>query len=385
MLDVPSGWSTARLGEVAKLYSSHVDKKSHPNELSVLLCNYKDVYHNETITDNLAFMRASATPREIARFSLQAGDILITRDSESPRDIAVSAYVAQIADGVLCGYHLALIRPIAQVLGSYLHQFLGLQQTRTYFYLRANGITRFGLTQSVIQQMPVVYPPLAEQRRIVAVLNTVDRLIALTEAQCKKLQALKTGLFQTLLQQTTVKESDADTLPPGWHRRCLGDVVTLAYGKTCVTPMQPYGRYPALGSNGVIGYTQDYLCEGATVVLGRKGTINKPHYIEEKCWVIDTAYYLTDYQDVYPRWLYYVLVAMDLTLFNEATGIPSLSRETVYKIAYKHPPLAEQKKMTAIFWGVDQHIAACAARLQHYRRLKQALREDILTGKVRVA
>ena len=86
---LPADWTTAKLKHIAQVESSNVDKKSHDDEMPVRLCNYTDVYYNDRITRALSFMEATATPREIARFSLHRGDILLTKDSEHWSDIAV--------------------------------------------------------------------------------------------------------------------------------------------------------------------------------------------------------------------------------------------------------------------------------------------------------
>ena len=99
-------WPTQRLKFVAAVMPSNVDKLTDPDDVPVQLCNYVDVYKNDRITGDMEFMPASATPAQIARFALRAGDVLITKDSETPDDIAVPAYVDSSAAGVVCGYHL---------------------------------------------------------------------------------------------------------------------------------------------------------------------------------------------------------------------------------------------------------------------------------------
>jgi hypothetical protein len=99
------------LSEVCEVRVSNVDKKSEPGELPVRLCNYTDVYKNDYITDDLEFMRATASRAEIAKFGLHVGDVIITKDSETPDDIGIPALVDSTSSDLLCGYHLAMIRP----------------------------------------------------------------------------------------------------------------------------------------------------------------------------------------------------------------------------------------------------------------------------------
>jgi type I restriction enzyme S subunit len=387
MHDLPPGWQVAPLGELATIQSSQVDKKSCDDEIPVQLCNYREVYQHDQITAQLNFMQATAKPKEISRCSVQAGDVLLTKDSESPRDIGVSAYVPATLSGVLCGYHLALLRPdVSRLSGAYLHQYLGLQTVRDYFYLRAQGITRFGLTKPVLQALPVIYPSLAQQDQLVAILSAVDRLIWLEQARLQKLHCLRLGLIQAHIGSGYDVTSDTSlgTTQSDRQVRRLGDSLALAYGKPCPVPVQPYGRYPVVGAGGVIGYTSRYLVASPSVVIGRKGTIHQPTYLEQACWPIDTAYYVREYRDMCPRWLYYLLISLNLAAYNEATGVPSLSRDTVYHIRYRHPPLHEQRQIAAVLSAADQRYAICLAGLQHHQRIKQALLHDLLLGRVRV-
>ena len=382
MHKVPSGWQVAPLGELVTIHSSQVDKKSRDDEIPVQLCNYTDVYQHDQITDQLNFMQATAKLKDIRRFSLQAGDVLITKDSESPRDIGVSAYVPATLPGVLCGYHLTLLRPDTdQLLGAYLHQYLGLQAVQDYFYLHAQGITRFGLTKPVLHALPVIYPALAQQHQLVDILASMDRLIWLSQAALRQLRYLRQGLLQTHVGsgEGSTRSGGLYTAQPDRPLRRLGDSLVLAYGKPCPEPIQSYGRYPVVGAGGVIGYINRYLVAGPSVVIGRKGTIHQPTYVEQKCWPIDTAYYVREYRDMCPRWLYYLLLSLNLANYNEATGIPSLSRDTFYHIRYRHLPLWEQRQVTSVLSSVDRYYAVRQAGLQHHRRLKHALLHDLLT------
>ncbi len=157
---------TVPLKRVARITVSNVDKKTASDERSIHLCNYTDVYYNERITANLPFMEATASADQIDRFSLRAGDVLLTKDSETPDDIAVPAYVVADLPGVVCGYHLALLRPGQEVDGRYLFWALASRSSREQFSASANGITRFGLRYDSFGEVRVPLPRLARQRAI---------------------------------------------------------------------------------------------------------------------------------------------------------------------------------------------------------------------------
>ena len=139
--------------------------------------------------------RATATADEIDRFTLATGDVLITKDSEDWTDIGVPAVVECVPDGVLCGYHLALLRPRSDCIqGKFLLRTLQTRAVASQFHIRANGITRYGLSQDAIKSAWLAVPPLSEQTAIARFLDDAtdridrhirskERLIALIEEQ----------------------------------------------------------------------------------------------------------------------------------------------------------------------------------------------------------
>lgn len=165
---------TVKLGDVADVYVSGVDKKTLPNEQPVCLCNYTDVYHNWTIRKEMSegFMLASARPNEIAKFRLRAGQVAMTKDSETRSDIGHSAFVADDFEDVILGYHCALISPHEGKLnGQYLNGLLRTRHISDYLSRNAGGSgQRFYLSDSTIKAMPISLPPYATQLRIAGIL-----------------------------------------------------------------------------------------------------------------------------------------------------------------------------------------------------------------------
>jgi type I restriction enzyme S subunit len=193
-------WDMTRLADMADIRVSNVDKKSDLAEIPVRLCNYMDVYLNTYVTRHLDFMDATATPSEIERFTLRRGDVVITKDSETPDDIGIPAVIAEDIERLICGYHLALIRPDPARLDSiYLTKQLATARVARFFAQKATGSTRYGLPTSAIETLTIPTPPLPEQIRIAEVLSTVDRAIEQREVNIAKLRLLRAGLMQDLL------------------------------------------------------------------------------------------------------------------------------------------------------------------------------------------
>ena len=197
--EIPSHWEVKRLKTFANVQLSNVDKKSEEGQAEVFLCNYVDVYYNERIRLGVDFMSATASEGQMRRFSLRKGDVLITKDSESWTDIAVPAVVAQDLPDVLCGYHLAHIRPGSNCDGAFLSRSFSAIGPRDQFHISANGITRFGLTSDAIRSGEFPLPPLTEQRAIAAFLDRetarIDELVARKERLIELLREKRAALI----------------------------------------------------------------------------------------------------------------------------------------------------------------------------------------------
>ena len=194
-----SDWKKVKLGEVCKVITSNVDKKTLQNETPVRLCNYMDVYKNFYITSVMDFMEASATNSEIKKFQLRESDVLLTKDSETSDDIANSACVVEDMDNVLCGYHLSILRPKACVKGFYLNYALHTPRIRYEFSRQANGVTRFGLTMQAYNKIEIPLPSLEKQKQIAETLSTAQQEIDLLKHLEDKYKTQKRGLMQKLI------------------------------------------------------------------------------------------------------------------------------------------------------------------------------------------
>jgi len=179
---IPSHWEVKRLKQFCDVFPSNVDKKTVEGETPVRLCNYTDVYYNDFVGKSLEFMAATATEEQIAKFSLKAGDTIITKDSETADDIAIAAYVPQDLPGVICGYHLSMVRPKEAVSGAFVKRLFDSTYAKSLMAVRANGLTRVGLSQYAIDNVELPLPPKEEQASIATFLDRetakIDALIA---------------------------------------------------------------------------------------------------------------------------------------------------------------------------------------------------------------
>lgn len=142
-----------------------------------------------------------------------------------------------------------------------------------------------------------------------------------------------------------------------WKECKLGDVLTIKYGKNQKAVESPTGTIPIYGTGGLMGYSTKSLYDKPSILIGRKGTINKVKYIDEPFWTVDTLFYSVINETLAcPKFLYYQLSLIDFLKYNEGTTIPSLRTETLNRIEVFLPPLATQQKIATILSSLDDKI-----------------------------
>lgn len=188
-----------RLGEIATVEISGVDKKIKDGEKKIRLCNFVDVYYNWAITiaQHDSFMPATARPNEISKFQLRKGQVALTKDSETRDDIGISTYIADDFDDVILGYHCALITPQRHILdGSYLNAILHTEYAKKYFACNASGSgQRYALSVEALNSFPVPKIPLSEQKRIGQIFSSLDQKIELNRRINQNLEAIAKQLY----------------------------------------------------------------------------------------------------------------------------------------------------------------------------------------------
>lgn len=153
----------------------------------------------------------------------------------------------------------------------------------------------------------------------------------------------------------------------------FADVLTIVNGKNQKRVENPNGQYPIYGSGGIIGYADDYICDGNTVVIGRKGSINTPIFVETPFWNVDTAFGLcANPIKLQPKYLYYFCEKFDFEQLNTTVTIPSLTKANLLKIEIPLPPLDEQRKIAAVLDKVSDLIAKRRQQLTKLDELVKA-------------
>jgi len=241
--EVPEHWDIQKVKHVATYSVSNVDKKTQEGETPIRLFNYTDVYNNEYLTNDMELMAASASQGQIDKFVVHIDDVLITKDSEDWRDIAKPALVKSSAPDIVCGYHLALIRPSdSKTDGKFIFRLLQSTLINQQFQINSNGVTRYGLPKSAIGESLIILPPNIEQQSIIQYLDReTSRIDALIQKKERLIEMLKEKRIALITQAVTkgldpnvpMKDSRIEWIgevPEHWTHVVLGRVCKIQGG-----------------------------------------------------------------------------------------------------------------------------------------------------------
>lgn len=417
------GWHKVSLSSVAEVRFSSVDKHTRAGEEPVRLCNYTDVYKNDCITNDLEFMSASASPSEIARFGIRLGDVMLTKDSETPYDIGVPAVADYAAPDLVCGYHLGLIRPdLDRIDPTFLCKQLGHDRIARYFAEHANGLTRYGLPLTAVSATPIWLPRLQEQHVIGQHLRLLDEAIERTEAVIAKLKQLRIGLLHDLLTCGTdengelrdplrenheFRNSQIGLIPKNWEVKRLEAVASVDRGKFTYRPRNDpslYGGYALFIQTGDVTEAAGEVIFESTQTLNQRGMAHSREFpagtvaITIAANIGDTAIlgrpmYFPDSvvgvitnDSMSARWV-------ELCLRRAKTKLMALAPQSAQRninlrflrpLEIPIPGLAEQQRCSSLYELLNQELQEELLNLNKLKLVKTGLADNLLAGRIRV-
>lgn len=420
--EVPGHWKISRLKTACEVFPSNVDKKSSDDEPPVRLCNYTDVYYNEIITNTLEFMPATATEGQIAKFSLMAGDTIITKDSETADDIAIAAYVPNDLPGVICGYHLSMVRPRQNdISGAFIKRIFDSAYAKSCFAVLANGLTRVGLGQYAIDNIALPFPPVTEQTAIATFLDhetaKIDGLIAeqekLIALLAEKRQAtISLAVTKGLNPDATMKDSEVTWLgkvPARWNIRSIKWLSPVQRGAS-PRPIDDAKYFDDDGeyawvriadvstSLGVLvestqqlstlGSTLSVKLEPGELFISIAGTVGKPCITAIKACIHDGFVYFPLLK-LNPKFLYRIFEAGQCYAGLGKWGTQlNLNTDTIGSIQIALPPLEEIEEILNYLdtetARLDSLTAAATHGIALLKERRSALISAAVTGKIDV-
>ncbi len=411
---IPSHWDIRKLKQISSTKVSGVDKHSKEDEKPVYLCNYTDVYNKDTILPDNGFMEATATDNEIALFSLKKDDVIITKDSEDWRDIAVPSYVSTNLPGVICGYHLALIRPeLSNIIGRFLFWSFYARNINHQFVIASTGITRFGLGKYWLDNSLFLIPPIEEQRTIADFLDRetarIDELIAKKQRLIDLLKEQRTALItrtvtKGLNQNVHMKDSGVEWLgeiPSHWGVKKLKYVADVEMGQSPSSEDYSYDNQGIPFLQGNADFTELYpqaivWCDTANktaaigdILLSVRAPIGAVN-IADQVYGIGRGLCAIQGSNMCQKYLYYTTLCLNKELNSLGTGstYTAVSVDQVENVVILMPSNKEQQAIADYLdretTRIDTLVIRINQAIEKLQEYRSALITAAVTGKIDV-
>ena len=166
-----------------------------------------------------------------------------------------------------------------------------------------------------------------------------------------------------------------------WEDKLIGQILTVGSGKDYKHLSN--GDIPVYGTGGYMLSVNDYLYDGESVGIGRKGTIDKPIFLTGKFWTVDTLFYTHSFKNSVPKFIYSIFQRINWKLYNEASGVPSLSKSTIEKIKIFIPSKHEQEKIASFLISIDTRIEQLTKKEQLLQQYKKSVMQKIFNQEIR--
>lgn len=257
-----------------------------------------------------------------------------------------------------------------------------------FYFLKSVNFDNLGYARHyrLLKELSVPIPSLSEQKRIVKFLDEefskIDTLKTNAETNLKNAKEL----FETTLEKelnplsrhSERSEESSAELPSSWEWKKLGEVCEIICGQDYKNVECESGAYPVYGSGGVIGYAREFRCPANCTIVGRKGSINNPMYVEEPFWNIDTAFGLSAKECMESKYLFYFCKCFDFTTLDKSSGRPSLARKDLLEIQIPLPPLSVQKEIVARLDKLSENVKRLEANYKQIIANCDELKKSIL-------
>jgi type I restriction enzyme, S subunit len=246
-----------------------------------------------------------------------------------------------------------------------------------YYCLIFNNVEQEGYKRhfSILKNLYLQLPENEEQQKIVGFLGVVDEKIEGLAKKKKSLEAYKKGVMQKIFSQEVRFKDENGNSYLDWEEKRLGDVLKIGSGRDH-KHLNP-GNIPVFGTGGYMFSVDKHLGSGETVFIGRKGTINKPFYHNGDFWTVDTLFYTYDFSGTTAKFTDVLFQQINWLKYNEASGVPSLSKTTIEKIKIKLPSLPEQKKIAEFLTSLDEKISTIGNELNCAKAFKKGLLQQM--------
>ena len=363
---LPKGWVWTTVNDIAKsiLYGVSESAKS---EGKYKLLRITDIQNNQVDWNTVPF--TDFNENKVSSYILHDGDIIFARTGAT---VGKSYLIKGLNQMAIYASYLIRVQTFDLILPEYVKLFFESGYYWEQIKLSSVGIGQPNVNGTILGNLSIPIPPIVEQYRIVAEIERWFSWIDIIEKGKSDLQSTikqsKSKILDLAIQGKLVPQDPNDEpaiellkrinpdftpcdnghytqLPEGWSMCKMKQITNIINGKSQKNVETPNGIYPIYGSGGVIGRANQYLCIAGSTIIGRKGTINNPIFVEEHFWNVDTAFGLKANDALLDKYLYYFCLSFDFSKLDKSTAMPSLTKASIGDVLIPIPPYQEQKRI----------------------------------------
>ncbi len=325
---------------------------------------------------------------------VEQGDMVFT-----PRDFDQTPILSDVSKYNGCISNLYIVdKTKEKVLNRYVNYYwYGLKYSVDYFKNFSHGM-RYSFNRFQFDEIPLLIPPLQEQQQISDYLDhktsKIDALIEKTQQKIELLKEQRTSLINTTVTKglnpnVEMKDSGVEwigEIPSGWDLVRLKYLFSLEGGKDPKRIQDDDGEFPILGTGGEISRGSDFLYNKPTLLLGRKGTIDKPFLFDKPFWVSDVMYYTIQKSDITPKYLHLLFTLTPFDYYRYGSTQPSMSRLDYESMFFPIPKKDERQQIVDYLdfeaSKIDKLVDIESKRIDLLKEYRQSLISEVVTGKV---
>ena len=365
--ELPDGWCWTTIEEVcSKIGSGSTPRGGNYSKEGIPFFRSQNVYNSGIVLTDIKYI-SNEVHQSMNGTEVVANDLLLNITGGS---LGRCAIIPSNFDKGNVSQHVCILRTVL-VKPDYLHAFI----LSSFFAnsMKITGSGREGLPKYNLEKMLLPLPPIKEQERIISEterLQTFVDQIEISEGKLSEfiLQAkskiLDLAIHGKLVPQDPMDEPASELLkrinpkaektcdnphyrklPKGWAICRLSSVVNIVNGKSQKGVEISHGTYPIYGSGGIIGRANEYTCLAGSTIIGRKGTINNPIFVEENFWNVDTAFGMKATLAIEDKYFFYFCLGFDFSKLDKSTALPSLTKTAIGNIILPIPPYKEQQRI----------------------------------------
>ena len=377
---LPEDWAVKPLGQLFTFKNGvNADKRAYGT--GVRFVNVLEaITHSHLLCDDV-LGRVKLPPSTRATYTVRRGDVLFNRTSETDSELALASTYVDSEDVVFGGFVIRG-RPTSDDLDPvYSGYALRARALRAQIIPLGQGAVRANIGQENLSRVLAPVPSVAEQRLIAAALSDADSLLAGLD----RLIAKKRDLKQAAMQQLLSGQTRLPGFQGEWEVKRIDQFAPLQRGFDLPTSSIRAGDHPVVYSNGIQNHHAQFMVKAPGVVTGRSGTIGNVHFVEQDFWPHNTSLWVTKFNGSDPKFVFYLLANIGLDRFGTGSGVPTLNRNDVHEFRVSVPTSkAEQVAIAAVLSDMDAELTTLEARRDKTRTLKQAMMQELLTGKTRL-